>query len=126
MVSVEEALIGALDRVITRIMNYWKEDMSRGTQYKVIVSITDGLDSHDIDSIHLAFMDAVSDISVSSRALVFTERTIDYLVWVDPQRHDQALRLYQALKTAFERYGTGAVMGRSSMNRKLLQLTIDF
>ncbi len=126
MVSVEEALNDAVDKVLTRVMNYWKEDMQRGVQYKVIVSITPGLDSYDIDSIQLAFMDAVSDVALSSRELVLTNETIDYIIWVDSAIYDRALGVYQALKTAFERYGTGAVMGRSSMNRKLMQLTIDY
>ena len=126
MVSVEEALNDAVDRVLTRVMNYWKEDMARGVQYKVIVSITPGLDSYDIDSIHMAFMDAVSDVALSSRELVLTNETIDYIIWVNSATHDRALRVYQALKESFERYGTGAVLGRSSMNRKLMQLTIDY
>lgn len=126
MVSVEEALNDAVDKVLTRVMNYWKEDMARGVQYKVIVSITPGLDSYDIDSIHMAFMDAVSDVALSSRELILTNETIDYIIWVNSATYDRALRVYQALKEAFERYGTGAVLGRSSMNRKLMQLTIDY
>lgn len=125
-VSVEEAYNDAIDRALTRVMNYWKEDVEKGIQYKVIVSLTPGLDSYDIDTIHLSFLDAVDEIAVSSRELILTDETIDFLIWVDPKRYDRPLRVYQALKEAFEQGGSSAVMGRSSINRKLMQLTIEY
>jgi hypothetical protein len=125
-VSVEEAYNDAIDRALTRVMNYWKEDVEKGIQYKVIVSLTPGLDSFDIDTIHLSFLDAVDEIAVNSRELILTDETIDFLIWVDPKRYDRPLRVYQALKEAFEQGGSSAVMGRSSINRKLMQLTIEY
>ncbi len=126
MVSVEEALNSAVDMVMNRIMNYWKEDISKGVQYKVIVSLPAGLDAYDIDSMHIAFMHAVKDVAKSSRELILTQETMDYILWVDPVTYDRALLVYQSLKRAFEQFGTGAVLERSSMNRKLMQLTINY
>ena len=125
-VSVEEALNDAIDKAITRVMNYWKEDLKKGIQYKVVVSITPGLDSYDVDSIHLSFLDAVESVANSSRELILTNETIDFLLWVDATRYDRPLRVYQAIKEAFERGGTGAIMGRTTINRKLMQLTIEY
>lgn len=125
-VSVEEAFNDAIDKALSRVMNYWKEDVKKGVQYKVIANLTPGLDNFDIDSIHLSFLDAIEEIAVSSRELILTKETVDFLVWIDPNRYDRPLRVYQALKEAFERKGTGATMGRTSINRKLMQLTIDY
>jgi hypothetical protein len=124
MVSVEEAFNGAIDRVITRIMNYWKSDMLKGIQYKFIVRLPEQIDAYDAESLQRAFLQAVSDISLSSRELIITDQTIDCLVWVDPDAYDRALGVYQALQDAFNRYGTGAALTRTSINRKLLQLVI--
>jgi hypothetical protein len=126
MVSVEEALNDAIDRALNRVMNYWQSDLKKGVQYKVVINLNSGLDSSDVDSIQLAFMEAISEIALSSRELVLTKETIDYLIWVDPARFDRSLQVYQALKVAFEQQGTGAVMGRISMNRKLMQLAIEY
>lgn len=126
MVSVEEALNAAIDKVITRIMNYWKTDMLQGIQYKVILALPEQLDAYDSEMLQMSFLQAISDISLSSRELIITDQTIDCLIWVDPNEYDRALSVYLALQEAFNRYGTGATLTRSSLNRKLLQLAISY
>lgn len=126
MVSLEEAVNAAIDNVLNRIMNYWRNDLERGVQYKLIVSLDPSFDDFQVDEIHLAFMDAVDKIARSSRELILTSQTIDYLVWLDPAQYDRPLRVYRDLKQAFDNMITDGELGRINMNRKMLLLKIDY
>ena len=44
MISVEEAATGAIDAVLARIDAYWRDDIRRGVQYKMILSIDTSFD----------------------------------------------------------------------------------
>ena len=126
LVSIEEAVNAAIDNTLSRITNYWRQDLQRGTQYKVIVSIEPGFADFELEDIQIGFMNAVDAVARSARELVVTDGTLDYLIWVDPQRYGRPLQLYQALRDAFAREGTAGRLGQISLNRKLMQLKIDF
>lgn len=126
LVSIEEAMNDAVDKVLNRISNYWTEDLQNGLQYKVVVNIEPVFDDYQIDDIHLSFMDAVDRIALDSKELVLTKETIDYLIWVDPAEYDRGLRVYSALKDEFDGAGTDGIMGRVSINRKMLLLKIEY
>ena len=125
-ISFEEALNDAVDKALVRVMDFWKEDVSKGVPYKVIVGLDPGLDAYDVDSLQMALLKAVDSISVSYRELVLTDGTMDLLVRIEPSVYDGPLAVYQALKSAFERQGTQALLVRGSLNRKLLQLIIEY
>ncbi len=126
MVSLEEAVNTSIDNVLNRIMNYWRTDLGRGIQYKLIVSIDPHFDDFQVDEIHLAFMDAVDKMARSSRELILTSQTIDYLVWLDPAEYDRSLRVYRNLKQIFDGMMTDGELGRINMNRKMLLLRVDY
>lgn len=125
-ISVEEALNDAVDKALIRVMDFWKEDVRKGVPYKVVVGLDPGLDAYDVDSLQMALLKAVDSISVSYRELVLTDGTMDLLVRIEPSVYEGSLAVYQALKAAFERQGTQALLVRGSLNRKLLQLRIEY
>lgn len=126
MALIEDAMNTAVDNVLSRVMSYWRTDLERGLQYKIIVNIEPHFDDQQLDEIHLAWMDAVDEIAKSSRELVLTKQTIDYLIWVDSNRYDRALRVYRDLKNAFDSAGSDGVLSSINMNRKMLLLKIDY
>ena len=121
-VSVEEAINDAIDKVLNRVNNYWKEDLERGLQYKVIFNISPEFEKMEAEEVSFALLDAVDAIAEDTKENVFTNKTVDLLLWCSPDRYDRSSRLYIDLKRNFEY--SGAQLMRSTINRKMLILNI--
>lgn len=125
MISVEEAMNGAIDAVLSRVNAYWREDMSRGVQYKILISIDPSYSEDEVFEIQDVFMDAARSVSKSSRENIATRQTLDYLVWVDPARYNSSRTLFRALKQYFDASAYGAKLRTININRKMILLKID-
>ena len=125
MVSIEEAMNDAIDKVLSRISNYWKSDLERGIQYKLIVNLAADLDQDQVEEIQFAFMDAVDEVAASSKENIITDATMDYLLWCDPTKYDRSSKVYRYIKKAFDEASTDGTLRRVTINRKMILLRID-
>jgi hypothetical protein len=130
LVSVEEATNQAVDAVLSRINNYWEEDLDRGVQYKLVLSIADVFNANEAERIQFAFLNAVEDMSRTFRENVVTRETLDYLVWVDPGRFRSPTRVFQRVRDEFDSklgflLNVGAELRSVTTNRKLLLMRFD-
>ena len=126
MVSIEEAMNDAVDKVLSRINNYWKSDIERGIQYKLLVNISTDFDEDQVEEIQWAFMDAVEEISNSSKENIVTNQTMDYLLWCDPSKYDKSSKVYRYLKKAFKNAETEGTLRKMNVNRKMVMLKVDY
>ncbi len=126
MVSIEEALSQPIANVLNRINNYWKTDLAKGLQYKVIVAIDTGFDEDEIEEIQFAFMDAVEEMSKKSKENIVTDQTIDYLVWADAEKYGKSSKVYRGIKKAFKEAGLDGGLKRVNINRKLILLKVVY
>ena len=126
MVSIEEATSDAINNVLSRIMNYWKDDLKRGMQYKLIVSISTDFDEDEVEDIQFAFMDAVDKIAQKSKENIVTAQTIDYLIWCNPEKYDKSTKVYRYLKSAFSDQGVEGTLKKIYVNRKLILLKVVY
>ncbi len=126
MVSIEEAMSDAINNVLSRIMNYWKDDLKRGIQYKLIVSISTDFDEDEVEDIQFAFMDAVDKIAKKSKENIVTAQTIDYLIWCNPEKYDKSTKVYRYLKSAFNDQGVEGTLKKINVNRKLILLKVVY
>jgi hypothetical protein len=125
LMSIEEAMNGAIDAVLGRIDAYWREDMTRGVQYKLLISINPSYSEDDAYEIQDVFMDAVNNISKKSKENIATKQTIDYLVWVNPERYSSSRALFRDLKKSFDSSAYGAKLKTITINRKMIVLKVD-
>ena len=129
MVSIEEAMNGAIDNVLSRLINYWESDLKNGVQYKLVVSISTDFDEDEAESISFAFMDAVEEISNKSKENIATSQTLDYLLWCDPGKYDKSSKVYRYLKKKFGNFvedeGVTAKLRKINVNRKMILLKVD-
>ena len=129
MVSIEEAMNGAIDNVLSRLINYWENDLKDGVQYKLVVSISTEFDEDEAESISFAFMDAVEEISNKSKENIATTQTLDYLLWCDPGKYDKSTKVYRYLKKQFGNFvedeGVTATLRKINVNRKMILLKVD-
>ena len=126
MVSIEEAMNDAIDNVLARITNYWKKDVNKGVQYKLIFNISTEFDEDQIEGIQFALMDAIEDISISSKENIVTDQTVDYLIWCDPAKYDKSTKVYRAVKKQFKEEETEGTLRKVNVNRKMILLKVDY
>jgi len=123
LVLIEEAILGAIDNVMNRVNSYWKDDISRGVQYKLVINIQGNYSSDDLDEIASNVSQVIKRICNYSKENIATKQTLDYLVWVDPQKITDSRDLYNILKQDFS---TKQGKLRSvNINRKLILLKIS-
>lgn len=122
---IEEAMNSAIDKTLARLDAYWKQDLERGQQYKLIFRIVG--DYKDPFEIADAVEEVLKKNFTNSRQLAVTERTLDYVIW--QREHDTPTKLYRALEKAINANPVirknFAKLKRISVNRKLLLLAID-
>jgi hypothetical protein len=126
MVSVEEAMNDAIDKVLSRITNYWKKDVDRGIQYKLIFNISTDFDEDQIEEIQFALMDAIEEMSKSSKENIVTNQTVDYLIWCDPKKYDKSSKVYRYVKKYFKKEETEGTLRKVNVNRKMILLKVDY
>ena len=114
----------AIDRVLGRIVNYWKDDITRGIQYKLVVSIGSGFAEDKIEEIQFTFQDAVQAVAKKSKENIVTKQTLDYLIWCDVTKFDKSSKVYREVKKIFDKSNLGALR-QVNINRKVILLKID-
>lgn len=123
---IEQAVNDAIDKVLNRVNKYWQEDFTRGVQYKVIFTISSGIDKDVSEGFAFGIGDILGSIAKNRRYKenVITDRTLDYLVWCDPARFDQTTQVYKQIKRDFMDRFRRYSLEKTSINRKLILLSI--
>jgi hypothetical protein len=121
---IEEAINDAVDKVLSRISAYWKEDLNRGMQYKLIFSIEGDFDEDEREKIAFAISDLIEKFCRHYKENVVTESTLDYLVWAKADQFSKSSKLYRALKKSFPEEFEGGKLKSININRKLILLKI--
>ena len=129
MVSIEEAMNGAIDNVLSRLTNYWESDLDKGVQYKLIISISPDFDEDEAETISFAFMDVIDAISNKSKENTVTSHTVDYILWCDIKKYNKSSKVYKYIKNNFnniiEEEGITAKLRKINLNRKMILLKVD-
>ena len=126
MVSIEEAMNDAVDKVLSRITNYWKSDVEKGIQYKLIFNLSSDFDEDQVEEIQFAIMDAIEAMSKRSKENVVTKQTIDYLIWCDPEKYDKSSKVYRYVRKFFRDEETEGTLRQVNVNRKMILLKVDY
>ncbi len=125
-VSIEEALLGALNNVTHRIMKYWEEDLYKGVQYKVILQVTkDGLSDEKLEDIQNDMFDAFEEVALLVKENTVTNKTIDVNLWCNHEKITNSRNLYKQLKSYFSEKQNTLKLKQVNRNRKLLYLEIE-
>jgi hypothetical protein len=118
---VEEAIHGAIDNVLSRVNAYWKDDLTRGVQYKLTITIQGNFDENQREDIGFAINRAIKQNTKTSKENVATDQTFDYLVWVDSKNISDSRELYAALK---QDYSGNGQLRSVNITRKLILLKV--
>ncbi|HCK98883.1 MAG TPA: hypothetical protein DHW42_02075 [Candidatus Marinimicrobia bacterium] len=119
---IEEAMNDAIDKVLGRISNYWKSDIKRGIQYKIIVSVSDSYDSDEAEDIIFKISDILKEIASALKENSVADYTYDVLIWAPADEYSSATDIYRTLKSRYK--GAGSVK-KISISRKLILLSVS-
>ncbi|MFA4839772.1 MAG: DUF6175 family protein [Candidatus Neomarinimicrobiota bacterium] len=120
-VLIEEAMNDAVDKVLSRITNYWKQDIQQGIQYKLVLSIANTFDKDDAETIIFGFGDLLKQVSKTYKENVVADYTYDVQIWCDATRYKSSSDIYRFLKQNYK--GAGALT-KVSVSRKLILLNV--
>lgn len=119
---IEMAMNDAVEKVLTKINAYWKDDLKIGQQYKLIIKITGRFD--DPLSIGDMFDDVLKGITVKRKQIAATEKTVDYIIWQN--QFENTIGLYKELSKRVDQHKDAREMGirlkRLNVNRKMIIL----
>ncbi|NQU05482.1 MAG: hypothetical protein HQ568_05255, partial [Calditrichaeota bacterium] len=120
MVLIENAINDAIDKVLSRITDYWKADMIRGVQYKLIISLSTDFDEDQAEEISFVFTDILEQVTKNKKFKenIVTDQTLDYLLWCDPAKYAQTTKLYRAIKNHFKEEYAEGTLKKVNINRK--------
>jgi hypothetical protein len=123
-VVTEEGIHDAIDKVLSRVMAYWKDDLQAGIQYKVVFNVTGSFDADKLEDIQFAVADVMKACSNRSKENIATDQTLDYLVWAKADKYQAARDLYRDIKQGFNAKFPDAKVKQQQLNRKLIMLEI--
>jgi hypothetical protein len=118
----EEAVNGAISNVLNRVNNYWRDDMERGLQYKIIFRFSEDIDPYEREDIQFEIMDLMSSNFTRYNENVVTDHTMDYLAWAPKETYERASDIYRDFRGALRDY---ARVNRITLNRKLIVIGIE-
>jgi hypothetical protein len=126
MLCVEEAINDAVDKVLSRITSYWKEDLSQGVQYKLVLNMASDFDEDQIEEIQFVLMDVLENITNKSKENILTSQTMDYNIWCDSREYNKSSKVYRNLKKSFKSEDVEGSISKININRKMIVLKVDY
>ncbi|KAK3582618.1 hypothetical protein CHS0354_024172 [Potamilus streckersoni] len=78
-VVIEEAMNDAIEKVLSRVNAYWKSDMEKGRQYKLVFKFLNKFE--DVYEVTDFIDESLSAVTKARKQIVATEKTIDYVIW---------------------------------------------
>ena len=126
MLCVEEAMNDAVDKVLSRITSYWKEDLSQGVQYKLVLNMSSDFDEDQIEEIQFVLMDVIEKMTNKSKENILTSQTMDYNIWCDPREYNKSSKVYRNLKKSFKSEDVEGSINKININRKMILLKVDY
>ena len=126
MLCVEEAMNDAVDKVLSRITSYWKEDLSQGVQYKLVLNMASDFDEDQIEEIQFVLMDVIEKMTNKSKENILTSQTMDYNIWCDPREYNKSSKVYRNLKKSFKNEDIEGTISKININRKMILLKVDY
>ena len=123
--SIEEAILDAMNNIMNRIHNYWERDLDKGVQYKIITTFPTELDHSEKESLTDHYFDTLDDVSETLKETTSGTHTIDSTIWVSPKKYKNSRTLYQGIRESFKSKSDYYTLKKDHQNRKLLLLSIS-
>jgi len=96
--NVQSAARKTMPNLEQKILGYWKQDLQKGVQYKVVMNLKGEFTDNQIEDLHDVAVQSLKKNFNSVVVNVLTDKTIDLVVYVDPTRFTDAQDVYSQIR----------------------------
>ncbi|MBR6455014.1 MAG: hypothetical protein IKS97_10675 [Fibrobacter sp.] len=112
----------AMPGLETKILSYWKNDLTKGTQYKVVANIKGEYSDSQTEDLHDAIMKSLKSNFNSVKMNVMTAKTLDFVVYANPLKFKDSQEIYSKLRQIFKPI---AETKKINITRKLILMELN-
>jgi len=105
-----------------KIQAYWNADQKNGVQYKAVIHIKDSYSESQTEDLHDVVLNTLKSIFNKVSVNSMTSKTIDMIVYADPQKYADSHEVYSAIRNSLK---STASISKKNISRKLLLMDLQ-
>jgi len=118
---IEEAMNNSIGKVLDRIVNYWKKDISSGIPYKLIITADTGFLGNEIEQYFFDVKNAIEEKG-KLKVNILSDKMFDTTLWILPELFNDSFSIYQYLR---EKFHNKFELEKIILNRKFIYLKMS-
>jgi hypothetical protein len=120
--NIGAAVRKAMPGLEQKILNYWKMDLAKGTQYKVVVNIKGEYSDSQTEDLHDAIMKGLKSNFNSVKVNVMTAKTLDFVIYANPLKYRDSQEVYSKIRQILKPI---AETKKNNITRKLILMELN-
>ena len=120
--NIGAAVRKAMPGLEQKILGYWKMDLAKGTQYKVVVNIKGEYSDSQTEDLHDAIMKGLKSNFSSVKVNVMTAKTLDFVIYANPLQYKDSQEVYSKIRQVFKPI---AETKKNNITRKLILMELN-
>ncbi len=120
--NIGAAVRKAMPGLEQKILGYWKMDLAKGTQYKVVANIKGDYSDSQTEDLHDAIMKGLKSNFSSVKVNVMTAKTLDFVIYANPLKYRDSQEVYSKLRQIFKPI---AETKKNNITRKLILMELN-
>lgn len=120
--NIGAAVRKAMPGLEKKILNYWKMDLAKGTQYKVVVNIKGEYSDSQTEDLHDAIMKGLKSNFSSVKVNVMTAKTLDFVIYANPLKYKDSQEVYSKIRQILKPI---AETKKNNITRKLILMELN-
>ena len=120
--NIGAAVRKAMPGLEQKILNYWKMDLAKGTQYKVVANIKGEYSDSQTEDLHDAIMKGLKGNFSSVKVNVMTAKTLDFVIYANPIKYRDSQEVYSKIRQIFKPI---AETKKINITRKLILMELN-
>ena len=120
--NIGAAVRKAMPGLEQKILGYWKMDLAKGTQYKVVANIKGEYSDSQTEDLHDAIMKGLKSNFNSVKVNVMTAKTLDFVIYANPLKYKDSQEVYAKIRQIFKPI---AETKKNNITRKLILMELN-
>ena len=119
--NAQSAARKAMPNLEKKILSYWKADIAKGMQYKVVMNLNKEFTDAQVEELQDALVKAMKRTFNAITVNVMTSKTIDVTIHADPARFADSQEVYSQIRSLLK---THAETKKINITKKLILMEI--
>ena len=119
--NMQSAARKAMPNLEKKILAYWKMDLAKGSQYKVVMNLKSDFTDSQIEELQDNIVKDLKNTFNSITVNVMTNKTIDLIVYADPARFSDSQEVYSEIRQLLKAF---AETKKINITKKLILMDV--